>query len=264
MVARSRMPPPNCVKAELAWTAASTRRHINRRSGKGTIQIDNVQMPEALRGKGRAWSAGSSLKIVARAMSPCSRRTQRPSFKSMAGKIIMASIHKFSMSRKPAAWLFQGETACQPYCCAPAMPQRPTIIGFGDNLRLIFRARRIAVHKIEIRAIQTVKHSMARAHVQRVPAHMRYFEGRGHIQRIHRSGKPAQPLMLAALGAGAHTSCMPTQMPRNGRPSSTTRASSAARSPSIAARPCAQSPKAPTPGRTIWSAHATTSGSPVT
>ena len=108
---------------------------------------------------------------------------------------------------------------------------------FQRQSRFDFSARRIAMHKIEIRAIQPVENSVVRAHLKRVPAHMRHFEWWCHIQRIDRSCKPTQPLVLAALCAGGTHDCMPTQMPRNGRPSSTTRASSAACSPLIAARP---------------------------
>ncbi len=57
-------------------------------------------------------------------------------------------------------------------------------------------------------------------------------------------------------------SCMPTQMPRNGRPPATA-CSIACRMPGTAASPVAQSRKAPWPGSTTRSAAATASGSAV-
>jgi hypothetical protein len=56
-------------------------------------------------------------------------------------------------------------------------------------------------------------------------------------------------------------SCMPTQMPRKGRPASRTTRVSASTMPGTSYRPRRQSAKAPTPGRTMRSARATSAGS---
>ena len=55
--------------------------------------------------------------------------------------------------------------------------------------------------------------------------------------------------------------CMPTQIPRNGRPLSVTASLSASRIPGKRPRPAMQSAKAPTPGKTIRSALATLAAS---
>ena len=55
-------------------------------------------------------------------------------------------------------------------------------------------------------------------------------------------------------------SCMPTQMPRNGRPLPRTVSSSASTMPGTASRPRRQSAKAPTPGSTTRSARRTVVG----
>ncbi len=59
-------------------------------------------------------------------------------------------------------------------------------------------------------------------------------------------------------------SCMPTQMPRNGKPRVITASFSASTMLGRAARPAMQSANAPTPGSTMRSAFATTSASDVT
>ena len=59
-------------------------------------------------------------------------------------------------------------------------------------------------------------------------------------------------------------SCMPTQMPKNGRALERTASVIASSMPSTASRPLRQSAKAPTPGSTMRSARNTASGSRVT
>ena len=67
-----------------------------------------------------AIATGSSEKTVAEFMSPCFRRTQRPSFRSIAGMMSTAVLEKISVvrqgrqctklerRRRPADWLFSG------------------------------------------------------------------------------------------------------------------------------------------------------------
>ena len=60
MVARSRMPPPSCSGILTAAENALDRRRIHRPAGKGAVEIDDVQILEALRGESCcACSAGS-------------------------------------------------------------------------------------------------------------------------------------------------------------------------------------------------------------
>ena len=86
--------------------------------------------------KACACAAGSRLNTVARAMSPCSRRTHRPSFRSMAGNRITRShrighgppnfgprhhgfhFRKLAISASPSFWLFSG------WNCVPTMLSR--------------------------------------------------------------------------------------------------------------------------------------------
>ncbi len=98
------------------------RRAVDRLAGERAVEIDDVQPARSRpRRRRRACSAGSSLKTVAWPMSPWRRRTHRPSFRSMAGKRIMAATpRKLAISRKPGAWLFSG------WNCVPTMLSRPT------------------------------------------------------------------------------------------------------------------------------------------
>ena len=73
-----------------------------------------------------------------------------------------------------------------------------------------------------------------------------------------------RPLVTSYSSPRSAMSCMPTQMPRNGRPRLWTRSLSASIMPSMASRPRRQSAKAPTPGSTMRSARATASGLLVT
>ena len=67
---------------------------IDRLAGKGAVEIDDMQPRETrLRRMPRACAAGSSLNTVALAISPRTRRTQAPPFRSIAGnRITRASL----------------------------------------------------------------------------------------------------------------------------------------------------------------------------
>ena len=92
-----------------------------------------------------------------------------------------------------------------------------------------------------------------------VPAHVRHLErGIGGGEQTHRAGDPAEPGDGGPCSSPASAiSCMPTQMPRNGRPCARHRspASSASTMPGIAVQraPCMRA-NAPTPGSTMRSA----------
>ena len=101
--------------------------------------------------------------------------------------------------------------------------------------------------------------------IERVPAHVRDFQVRvPRHDAIDLAGDPAKPSVTSYSRPRSAKSCMPTQMPKNGRPLCRTASSSAPTMPSTASRPRRQSAKAPTPGSTTRSAFATTAGSLVT
>ena len=89
---------------------ALDRLAVDRLAGEGAVEIDDVQIFEALVPRRPcACAAGSALNTVARAMSPCCRRTHWPSLRSIAGKRITASTSgNWRSARSPSRWLFSG------------------------------------------------------------------------------------------------------------------------------------------------------------
>ena len=85
------------------------RRHIDRRTGKRPVQVDNMQMPEALRGKG-ACLVGRVIVENRRARHIALLKAHAPAFFQINGGENNHGFQftKFSMSRNPAVWLFSG------------------------------------------------------------------------------------------------------------------------------------------------------------
>ena len=81
------------------------------------------------------------------------------------------------------------------------------------------------------------------------------------VDLAHLAGNAVEPRRDAVLDARVARSCMPTQMPKNGRAFRSSASLIASTMPSTASRLRRQSAKAPSPGRTMRSARATTSGS---
>ena len=99
-------PPPGCGRPRRHSSASRrTRRRDRRRAGTRSPALSNTC----------AWLAGSRLNTVARAMSPCSRRTQRPSLRSIAGNRITGSTSgNWRSAPAPAAGSSPDGTGCRP------------------------------------------------------------------------------------------------------------------------------------------------------
>ncbi len=116
-VAMSRMPPPSCTGMPTLSRMRSTAAAFTGLPAKAPSRSTMCRYSKPCCSKARACAAGSRWNTVARAMSPCSRRTARPSFRSMAGNRITAPTSKNSRSASsPAAGSSPGETACRPCC----------------------------------------------------------------------------------------------------------------------------------------------------
>ena len=85
MVAMSRMPPPSCTGMPAAATMAATAAAFTGRPAKAPLRSTTWSQRQPAAANSRACAAGSALKTVAVAISPRTRRTQAPSFRSMAG-----------------------------------------------------------------------------------------------------------------------------------------------------------------------------------
>src|SRR5690242_11062052 len=103
-VAVLRMPPPSCTGIFTSFKMRSTAAAFIGLPAKAPSRSTMCRYSKPCVSKARACAAGSRLNTVARAMSPCSSRTARPSFRSMAGKRITAFYpHRHSGARAKLA-----------------------------------------------------------------------------------------------------------------------------------------------------------------
>ena len=126
------------------------------------------------------------------------------------------------------------------------------------------------MHEIAVQSLRPQRNAgeqrVRRRRVERVPAHVRESSATGRAARSCRPRRRIhpRPSVTSYSRPRSAINCMPTQMPRNGRPLPRTVCSSASTMPGTASRPRRQSAKAPTPGNTMRSARRTASGSLVT
>src|SRR5215203_55012 len=98
MVAMSRMPPPSCTQRPTVSRMRSTADTFIGLPAKAPSRSTTCRCLKPCVSKMCACAAGSRLNTVARAMSPSSRRTARPSFRSMAGNRITLGYSNLSTS----------------------------------------------------------------------------------------------------------------------------------------------------------------------
>src|SRR5664279_3180319 len=153
----------------------------------------------------RAIAAGFSLKTVESFMSPCFRRTQRPSFRSIAGIRSMAASNGGQPdgrgSRRP--WARRGPDAAsripvqevavqgQPECGAlfrmelrreniiarKRRGKAATVVGFANTVARVGRARLETVHEVEVAGVGNTPPDRVRPGLDHlVPAHLRHLE----------------------------------------------------------------------------------------
>src|SRR5436190_6115108 len=101
MVSRSRMPPPSWICS--CWPTAAITSRITfsffGRPATAPFRSTMCRRFAPCAAQCRAIATGSSENTVAEAMSPCFRRTQRPSFRSIAGMmstVVLASLDRAS------------------------------------------------------------------------------------------------------------------------------------------------------------------------
>src|SRR5574340_1343007 len=92
MVARSRMPPPSCtgISSPTASTMERIATSLTGLPANAPFRSTRCRRRAPFAFHFRAVAAGSSENTVALSISPCSRRTQWPSLRSIAGMINMA------------------------------------------------------------------------------------------------------------------------------------------------------------------------------
>ncbi len=127
----------------------------------------------------------------------------------------------------------------------------------------ICRIEMIAMQEIGLACVRSTVRHRTRHNV--IPAHMRNFDVGRRCNRAHRPADPAQALWSChARRRHRPKAASPRKFPETECPHSRTRRSIASIMPSMPDNASIQCAKAPTPGNTIRSAFATTSGSAVT
>ena len=133
IVAMSRMPPPSCTHRPTVSRMRSTAAPFIGLPAKAPSRSTTCRCLKPCVSNACACAAGSRLNTVARAMSPCSRRTARPSLRSMAGNRITRGFHSsrralsattltasisgnWRSAQAQAFGSFPGGTACRPCC----------------------------------------------------------------------------------------------------------------------------------------------------
>src|SRR6266851_10481994 len=244
-VLRSRMPPPSCSGMVTALSIASTACAFIGLPAKAPSRSTTCRYSNPCAANVCAWAVGSRLNTVARAMSPCSRRTHWPFFRSMAGNRIMECCllpaplrgrvgEGGTLSRLPfqkvrnqsqpeALALFRVKLRADRGVLADHRRHRAAVIGARQHVRLVRGVEVIGVHEIAMAALrpqrQTLEHRMLADHVERVPAHMGNFQillARGNLLDV--AGDPVEAvggdMLLAARRHQLHADTDAEERPR--------------------------------------------------
>src|SRR5580693_7258031 len=230
MVARSRMPPPSCSGILTAPRIPSTAETFIGLPANAPSRSTICRYSKPCRSNACACAAGSRLNTVARAMSPCCRRTARPSLRSMAGNRITAQglrlrgvvtamssripLQKVRDQLQPELLTLLGmELRAENIVARHDRGDGAAIRGIGHQIGALHRIELIRVHEIGVPALwaecQAVEHVVRSHYIERVPTHMRNFQIRiARYDAIDLAGDPAQSfrdlVFAAALGQQLH------------------------------------------------------------
>src|SRR5262245_54133397 len=211
-VAGLRMPPPSCTGIDTASRMRSTAAAFIGLPAKAPSRSTTCRYSKPCASNAWAWPAGSRLNTVARAMSPCSRRTHRPSLRSMAGKRITclptpacrSSDERRLSSRFPLEEigdhlepeplaLLGMELGAGIAVARHHGGEGTAVVGLGHQIGAALRLEVVGVHEIGVQPFgskpNAVQQRVRAAFVQRVPAHMRDFQARvGRCDAIDLAG----------------------------------------------------------------------------
>src|SRR6478609_9335673 len=200
------MPPPSWTgissptSARIAFTAAS----LTGLPAKAPLRSTRCRRRAPASSQRRAIAAGLSLKIVDSLMSPWRRRTQCPSFRSIAGISSMAGANGEErsegrtgprLSRRPGSSsrcpveevaverqamggaLLGVELRRENVTCRQRRGKAAAVICFTDTVARVGRARIEAVNEIEVAGVGNAAPERVRARLDDlVPAHLRHLE----------------------------------------------------------------------------------------
>ena len=238
------MPPPSCTgissptSARMALIAGS----LTGLPAKAPFRSTRCRRRAPASSQRRAIAAGSSPKVVEAFMSPCCRRTQWPSFRSMAGISSMASGRrvgrraeerrsglpgrKLRYRARPWSALFSGwNWVAKMLSRATRAGKARAVVGFARAVARVRRRGVEAVHEVEVAAVrharpQRVRPSCACEHP--VPAHLRHLVAAAvGLQRPSSRKRSTSPGIRPRPGVScsslwSSSICMPTHTPISG------------------------------------------------
>ena len=116
-VARSRMPPPSCTGIVTALQDAPRPRRVHRLAGEGAVEIDDVQIFEALRCEGSRLRGGIAVEH-GRARHVALLQAHALAVLEIDGGEQDHGFHfkKFAISARPRRWLFSGWNCVPTWC----------------------------------------------------------------------------------------------------------------------------------------------------
>ena len=214
-VAKSRMPPPSCTGMATAARMPPTAAAFIGRPAKAPSRSTTCRYSNPWSSNARACTAGSRLNTVARAMSPCSRRTHRPSLRSIAGNRITAPTRgRIGNQLQAQALAFfrmklgSGKTVARHHGS-----HRTAVVGFGHQGRAVGHVEMKGVHEIGMQPVRPERNAgkqwVRPRRRQRVPSHVRDLQvgvsGRDPVDLAGIQPSPLRHLVLAAaLGHQLH------------------------------------------------------------
>src|SRR5580704_3637726 len=239
MVTRSRMPPPSCSGIFTAPRMPSTAETFIDLPAKAPSRSTKCRYSKPCRSNACACAAGSRLNTVARAMSPCCRRTARPSLRSMAGNRITAQglrlrgvvtamssripLQKVRDQRQTKLLAFlRMELGAENIVARHDRGDGTAVLGVGHQIGALRGIELIRVHEIGMPALwaecQAIEHRVRSRDIERVPAHVRDFQVRvSRHDAIDFAGDPAKALgdfvFTAALGQELHADANAEERP---------------------------------------------------
>src|SRR5476651_4569 len=211
MVSRSRMPPPSCTGISessapmMSLIAASLRGLPETAPFRSTTWSRRAPFPAHC----AATLPGSFENTVADSMRPCSRRTQWPSFRSIAGMISMGGRDRLRIpggeiaeEREPRGAAFLGMELRRENVIAGDRRGKGVRIPRRSRCERVFgRLAVVAVHEVEAAAVgDALPQRMRNELPHLVPAHVRNLEPRLAIERAHLPLEQCEPGRVA-LGA---------------------------------------------------------------
>src|SRR5690606_21966546 len=185
MVSRSRMPPPICTGMSSATALMMDLMAASFLGLPATAPFRSTRCRRLAPCSSHcvAMAAGSSEKMVASSRSPWRRRTQRPSFRSMAGMssmMLWIPINKIPIQAQTMVGAFFGmELYCENVSRCHGTGKARSVVTYPNSKRRIVRFGIVAMHKIKMGLVRyALPQCVAARLLDAIPPHV------GHLQPL--------------------------------------------------------------------------------